>query len=204
MRRIKFAVQHLLESLNPCFNGRYSLSMPDGSMRYFSGSLNPCFNGRYSLREPQWRKVKVFGCLNPCFNGRYSLSAADFADYLRFPGVLILVLMEDTHWEISRTVILNLVRLNPCFNGRYSLRWDVAELNDDGFSLNPCFNGRYSLRGSNDITAALVGLNPCFNGRYSLSLILFILLIIKLLSLNPCFNGRYSLRKTLRKKLMLY
>ena len=34
--------------------------------------------------------------LNPCFNGRYSRrdNAADFADYLRF--VLILVLMEDT------------------------------------------------------------------------------------------------------------
>ena len=39
-----------LGSLNPCFNGRYSLS----GVRFFGGvgglfSLNPCFNGRYSL-----------------------------------------------------------------------------------------------------------------------------------------------------------
>ena len=42
------------------------------SYRLHLQSLNPCFNGRYSQREPQWRKVKIPGCLNPCFNGRYS------------------------------------------------------------------------------------------------------------------------------------
>ena len=113
--------------------------------------------------------------------------------------VLILVLMEDTHWEIvtSRTVTLNC--LNPCFNGRYSLRFNtflICELNKD--CLNPCFNGRYSLsqrlaevnkwpftvlilvlmedthwESKTRISASIFdGLNPCFNGRYSLSHVL--------------------------------
>ena len=76
-------------SLNPCFNGRYSQSvtefkdwlaanvlilvlMEDTLRDPFkqvntdktSNSLNPCFNGRYSQRST--------GRLNPCFNGRYS------------------------------------------------------------------------------------------------------------------------------------
>ena len=58
-------------------------------------SLNPCFNGRYSQRA----KLSLFPCLvlclNPCFNGRYSQS-----QLLRWDrtgrSVLILVLMEDT------------------------------------------------------------------------------------------------------------
>ena len=37
-------------------------------------SLNPCFNGRYSLSGAKAVKnLKVKGGLNPCFNGRYSL-----------------------------------------------------------------------------------------------------------------------------------
>ena len=38
-------------------------------------SLNPCFNGRYSL-SVEFYGVKSRLCLNPCFNGRYSLSLA--------------------------------------------------------------------------------------------------------------------------------
>ena len=38
-------------------------------------------------------------------------------------GVLILVLMEDTHWDGAKSVKnLKVKGLNPCFNGRYSLR----------------------------------------------------------------------------------
>ena len=60
-------------------------------------SLNPCFNGRYSLSILRQRNLELpfTICLNPCFNGRYSLRATgeanDDIDY-----VLILVLMEDT------------------------------------------------------------------------------------------------------------
>ena len=36
-------------------------------------------------------------CLNPCFNGRYSLRAIR-GFVAQEDGVLILVLMEDTHW----------------------------------------------------------------------------------------------------------
>ena len=35
--------------------------------------------------------------LNPCFNGRYSLRVQIISDYKAL-RVLILVLMEDTHW----------------------------------------------------------------------------------------------------------
>ena len=35
-------------SLNPCFNGRYSQSIPSGIDMEAVESLNPCFNGRYS------------------------------------------------------------------------------------------------------------------------------------------------------------
>ena len=38
-------------------------------------SLNPCFNGRYSLRSKRGKHIaKGQLRLNPCFNGRYSLS----------------------------------------------------------------------------------------------------------------------------------
>ena len=35
--------------------------------------LNPCFNGRYSLSTEQHTKGEIIEGLNPCFNGRYSL-----------------------------------------------------------------------------------------------------------------------------------
>ena len=37
-----------------------------------SNSLNPCFNGRYSQRLNGIMNIKSFLGLNPCFNGRYS------------------------------------------------------------------------------------------------------------------------------------
>ena len=36
--------------------------------------------------------------LNPCFNGRYSLRVIAGVALLKASHVLILVLMEDTHW----------------------------------------------------------------------------------------------------------
>ena len=40
----------IIESLNPCFNGRYSQRQEDGTYKEGESSLNPCFNGRYSQR----------------------------------------------------------------------------------------------------------------------------------------------------------
>ena len=42
-------------------------------------SLNPCFNGRYSQSSDavaEYKQARV--CLNPCFNGRYSQRALFF------------------------------------------------------------------------------------------------------------------------------
>ena len=133
--------------------------------------------------------------------------------------VLILVLMEDTHWVIFMMVNFCLiVGLNPCFNGRYSLstmwnrlhwlccvlilvlmedtHWVGNSLNTIFYSgLNPCFNGRYSLSSLRVfcLQVFLASLNPCFNGRYSFR---YDLPPVRTQteSLNPCFNGRYSLR----------
>ena len=39
-----------IQSLNPCFNGRYSQSAIHFINPFNYYSLNPCFNGRYSQR----------------------------------------------------------------------------------------------------------------------------------------------------------
>ena len=132
--------------LNPCFNGRYSLSSLDdllagevlgvlilvlmedtlwGNNLFFSYGykkcLNPCFNGRYSLREGFDYNKQFIQRLNPCFNGRYSLSYNKQFIQLDW-YVLILVLMEDTLWGTTTKYSRMVACLNPCFNGRYSLR----------------------------------------------------------------------------------
>ena len=64
-----------LAGLNPCFNGRYSLSKKKFGSKRPQPSLNPCFNGRYSLSSVEIPEALAdFNGLNPCFNGRYSLS----------------------------------------------------------------------------------------------------------------------------------
>ncbi len=60
-------------------------------------SLNPCFNGRYSLRGKELHEQVERVSLNPCFNGRYSLRSWQNAFRSNSLQVLILVLMEDTH-----------------------------------------------------------------------------------------------------------
>ena len=85
--------------LNPCFNGRYSLSFECYQVNFESGGLNPCFNGRYSLRKSFVDFNSRYLSLNPCFNGRYSLRKLNKLKPST-ARVLILVLMEDTHWAI--------------------------------------------------------------------------------------------------------
>ena len=133
--------------------------------------LNPCFNGRYSLRKP--KKGWESGC-----------------------PVLILVLMEDTHWENSTDYVVYsmevlILVLMEDTHWVWLLGWNLIAK-----GLNPCFNGRYSLRSRyKPSTAKLTnGLNPCFNGRYSLSARRPYAWWTLYQSLNPCFNGRYSLR----------
>ena len=59
------------ESLNPCFNGRYSQRQKLKLSKKQPLRLNPCFNGRYS-QSIDLAAQGGFECLNPCFNGRYS------------------------------------------------------------------------------------------------------------------------------------
>ena len=70
---IKHILLWIVIRLNPCFNGRYSLSSVDKPIRGFVARLNPCFNGRYSLRHFRVSVQNKHDGLNPCFNGRYSL-----------------------------------------------------------------------------------------------------------------------------------
>ena len=136
--------------LNPCFNGRYSLSYMLQVMNGFIVEvlilvlmedthwalpadvrpstpytrLNPCFNGRYSLSHLIYNQNgKETSCLNPCFNGRYSLSVKSCGKVQKL-YVLILVLMEDTHWDralVSPTtlsIVLILVLMEDTHWGR--------------------------------------------------------------------------------------
>ena len=138
-------------------------------------------------------------------------------------AVLILIVMEDTHWVMLFLLLCRRhLRLNPYCNGRYSLstgllcvsirllmvlilivmedtHWDVR--NDsfwyDPYGLNPYCNGRYSLSWRNVQVFRQVwcGLNPYCNGRYSLSLQKkYIIVKVSYVGLNPYCNGRYSLR----------
>ena len=84
--------------------------------------LNPCYNGSYSMRLWIMTNEVAALSLNPCFNGRYSLRVNAQFLLLQVTDVLILVLMEDTHWGFSAVQRgCGWIRLNPCFNGRYSL-----------------------------------------------------------------------------------
>ena len=61
-------------------------------------SLNPCYNGIYSLRFVVTLSIQKMGQgLNPCYNGIYSLRACKGKCYLcKCVYVLILVMMEYT------------------------------------------------------------------------------------------------------------
>ena len=112
---------------------------------YHITRLNPCFNGRYSLRNCNYGTAYQRFRLNPCFNGRYSLRTIVMWTTAVLV-VLILVLMEDTHWvpnsELTKQslCVLILVLMEDTHWGS-----SVYALNCGMFGLNPCFNGRYSL-----------------------------------------------------------
>ena len=74
--RVAFCtLNQILDSLNPCFNGRYS-QRTNSFVLISQLSLNPCFNGRYFQSFDLSRIFpELFQCLNPCFNGRYSQSS---------------------------------------------------------------------------------------------------------------------------------
>ena len=85
-----------MESLNPCFNGRWSASQVQRNLMHCSLiRLNPCFNGRWSASDHVDVIYGSTASLNPCFNGRWSARTENYApEYLPL-SVLILVLMED-------------------------------------------------------------------------------------------------------------
>ncbi len=85
-------------------------------------SLNPCFNGRWSLTISFVRDDNGEYSLNPCFNGRWSLTTNHNLRTRKTVYVLILVLQEDGLWLIKVDLYKDSVYgLNPCFNGRWSL-----------------------------------------------------------------------------------
>ena len=58
--------------------------------------------------------------------------------------VLILIIMEDTHGEVSWPTMQEPTSLNPYYNGRYSWRRTGRIVSATGEGLNPYYNGRYS------------------------------------------------------------
>ena len=40
--------------------------------RCYHNSLNPCFNGRYTSTITKQISELIVKCLNPCFNGRFT------------------------------------------------------------------------------------------------------------------------------------
>ena len=84
-------------------------------------SLNPCFNGRYSQRSYVRKYNYIFNVLILVLMEdtlRGTISTWKSAD----SGVLILVLMEDT-LRVREKLDGQMDKcLNPCFNGRYSQR----------------------------------------------------------------------------------
>ena len=95
LRDVRTSHYRSRESLNPCFNGRYSQSEDSAAAKSKRISLNPCFNGRYSQSSRDFKVGHEIASLNPCFNGRYSQRGSTNS-YVGIEIVLILVLMEDT------------------------------------------------------------------------------------------------------------
>ena len=90
-------------SLNPCCNGRYSMSRDSVRREGEQGwGLNPCCNGRYSMSSDAKFIVEHLNVsLNPCCNGRYSMRESMIDNDETAIKVLILVVMEDTQWVLS-------------------------------------------------------------------------------------------------------
>ncbi len=146
--------------------------------------------------------------LNPYCNGRWSLTT-DWNNWpKRILTVLILIVMEDGHWQLTDIKIrVNTPSLNPYCNGRWSLTRQNPFGGNTQVCLNPYCNGRWSLTDGN-LTFCHFGyssLNPYCNGRWSLTTINRSLLWSNA-CLNPYCNGRWSLTsraKVVGKRLTL-
>ena len=164
-------------SLNPCCNGRWSLTRAATARhKPLRTRLNPCCNGRWSLTAHRGMDSGCAGlCLNPCCNGRWSLTDASSVQPKVYT-VLILVVMEDGLWLEYIDGAFDMVEesLNPCCNGRWSLTvWTKFRSRLRNCRLNPCCNGRWSLTPEDYNLCSVIGcLNPCCNGRWSLTLIM--------------------------------
>ncbi len=137
-------------SLNPCCNGRCSLTVFPRPLRCYHWGLNPCCNGRCSLTRCSWFYCIFWYCLNPCCNGRCSLTG-DVVNSIPSTGmVLILVVMEDALWLICGGVWYLHVRVLILVVMEDALWLRISNLpNEDVLGLNPCCNGRCSLTGRN-------------------------------------------------------
>ena len=111
-----------LRGLNPCFNGTYSMRLHFSFFCIVVVGLNPCFNGTYSMRAVNLTSPFGGNCLNPCFNGTYSMRRTAVCRWGVLHRVLILVLMEHTLWAAEVDYVNLAQGLNPCFNGTYSMR----------------------------------------------------------------------------------
>ena len=96
--------------------------------------LNPCFSGRWSLTLIKGQvNGSIWSRLNPCFSGRWSLTRCKDERVTPQCAVLILVLVEDGLWQaIEALKNAPAASLNPCFSGRWSLTfvtpWGMKKL----------------------------------------------------------------------------
>ena len=129
-------IRHPIVSLNPCCNGRCSLSIVGNGRNGNLISLNPCCNGRCSLRTQMVKFIPFLLSLNPCCNGRCSLRRVVEAFLQQSKAVLILVVMEDALWvEDWDWQNEKRIRLNPCCNGRCSLSRRKKAQDEEGAVL---------------------------------------------------------------------
>ena len=59
-------------------------------------SLNPYYNGKYSMRSYIPLQKQITKSLNPYYNGKYSMSMKQKCLLFRTQSVLILIIMENT------------------------------------------------------------------------------------------------------------
>ena len=125
--------------------------------RRSSGSLNPCCNGRWSLTLfGKTFKVITEKRLNHCCNGRWSLTGQWYYRK-KCQCVLILVVMEDGLWPTTRRTTRTGMCLNPCCNGRWSLTNCISyQPCTKCYCLNPCCSGRWSLTEAGNVNEVIL------------------------------------------------
>ena len=113
----------------------------------FTVCLNPCSNGRWSMSRIIWSRISSSWVLILVLMADGLWGAKNLFDLLLLL-VLILVLMADGLWVAAVVVAWGYVDggLNPCSNGRWSMREKFGKRRLPSRSLNPCSNGRWSMR----------------------------------------------------------